>query len=51
MSSKVWDEISYPFPTFSGVPLMFANGLINFTPHFKMDALLILAGIEINPYM
>ena len=25
MPSKVWDEINYPFPNFSGTPLKFGN--------------------------
>ena len=26
MSGKVWDEITYPFLNFNGVPLKFRNG-------------------------
>ena len=28
MSSKVWDEITYPFPTSTAAPLKFGNGLV-----------------------
>ena len=33
MPSKVWDEITYPFPNFLGMDK-------EFTPHFKMDVII-----------
>ena len=41
MPSKVWDEITYPFPKFNC-----ANDVITC---FGMDDVIIYAGINVNP--
>ena len=39
MSNKVWNEITYPFSNFSGVTVGVWEWIINFIPHFTMDAI------------
>ena len=34
MPSKVWDEITYPFPNFKGTTVEFREWVTNFIPHF-----------------
>ena len=34
VSSKVWDEITYPFPNFNGCAIEFWEWISNFIPHF-----------------
>ena len=35
--SKVWDEITYPFPNFNGYTVEVWEWISNFIPHFIMD--------------
>ena len=37
MPSKVWDEITHPFPSFKGYTVEVWELTSNFIPHFKMD--------------
>ena len=37
MSNKLWDEITYPFPNFSGCTVEVWKRMINFILHFVMD--------------
>ena len=37
--SKVWDEIIYPFPNFSGCIVEVWKWISNLTPHFIMDVI------------
>ena len=39
MPSKVWDEISYPFPNFNGTTMEVWEWIINFISHFTMDVI------------
>ena len=39
MPSKVWDEITYPFPNFNGCPIEVCQWISNFIPHFMMDVI------------
>ena len=36
MLSKVWDEITYPFPNFNGCTVEVWEWIINFMPHIIM---------------
>ena len=47
MLSKVWDEITYPFPNINGCTVEIWEWLIYFVPHFIMDAIT-YAEIEVN---
>ena len=49
MPSKVWDEITYPFPNFNGATVEVWEWLSIFIPHFVMDELLIHAWIKVDP--
>ena len=37
--SKVWDEITYPFPNFNGCSVEVWEWIIHFIPHFIMDVI------------
>ena len=37
MPSKMWDEITYPFPNFDGATIEVWEWISNFIPHFIMD--------------
>ena len=37
MSSKVWDEITYPYPNFNGSTIEVLEWISNFMKHFIMD--------------
>ena len=37
MPSKVWDEITYPFPNFNGFTIEVSEWTSNIIPHFTMD--------------
>ena len=39
LSIKVWDEITYPFPNFSGATVEVWEWISNFIPHFIMDVI------------
>ena len=39
MPSKVWDEISYPFPNFNSCTVEVWEWISNFIPHFTMDVI------------
>ena len=39
MPSKVWDEITYPFPNFNGCTVEVWKWISNFIPHFMMDVI------------
>ena len=39
MPSKVWDEITYPFPNFNGCTVEVWEWVSNFMSHFIMDAI------------
>ena len=39
MPSKVWDEITYPFPNFNSCVTELGNEISNFIPHFIMDVI------------
>ena len=39
MPSKVWDEISYPFPNFNGSTVEAWEWISNFIPHYIMDVI------------
>ena len=39
MPSKMWDEITYPFPNLNGRTVEVSKCISNFIPHFKMDAI------------
>ena len=39
MPSKVWDEITYPFPNFNGCAVDFWKLISDFMPYFIMDAI------------
>ena len=39
MSSKVWDEITYPFPNFGGSNFEVLEWKSNFLSHFIMDVI------------
>ena len=48
MPSKVWDEITYPFPNFNGVTVEVWEWISNFIPHFIWLLLLSHAGLNLN---
>ena len=53
MHSKVWDEITYPFPNLNSCTIEVWERISNFTPHNIMDVItypMIQAGIEVKPY-
>ena len=39
MPSKVWDEITYPFPNFTSCTVEVWEWMSNFMPHFKVDVI------------
>ena len=39
ISSKVWEEIIYPFPNFKGATVEVGEWISNFIPHFTMDVI------------
>ena len=39
MPSKVWDEITYPFPNFNGATVEVWEWISNFIPHFMMNVI------------
>ena len=39
ISSKVWDEIAYPFPNFNGSIVEVQEWISNFIPHFMLDVI------------
>ena len=39
MTSKVWDEITYPFSNFNGVTVEICEWISNFIPHAMMDVI------------
>ena len=39
MLSKVWDEITYPFPNFNSSTVEVWEWMNNFIPHFMMDVI------------
>ena len=39
MPSKVWDEITYPFPNFNRSTIEVFEWISNFIPHFIMDVI------------
>ena len=39
MQSKMWDEISYPFPNFNGCTVEVWERIINFIPPIIMDVM------------
>ena len=39
MSSKVWDEITYPFPNFNGCAIEVWEWISEFIPHFILDVI------------
>ena len=39
MPSKVWDEITYPYPNLNGHAVKFWEWISSFIPHFKMDVI------------
>ena len=39
MPSKVWDDITYPFPNFNGSTVEVLEWISNFTPHIMMDVI------------
>ena len=46
MPSKVWREITFPFPNFNSATIEVGEGISNFTQTLKWMQLLIRAGIE-----
>ena len=42
MSSKVWDEITYPFPNFNGATAEVWEWMSNSIPHFMTDVIIYL---------
>ena len=48
MPSKVWDEITYPFPNFNGATVEVWEWISNYIPHFMMMSLLIHAAIKVS---
>ena len=46
MPSKVWDEITYPFPIFNSCTVEVWEWISNFIPHFIMDIIPIHAGVD-----
>ena len=48
--SKVWDEITYPFPNINGATVEVLEWIGNFIPHFTMDIITHHAGIKVNPH-
>ena len=49
MPSKVWDEITYPFPNFNGATVEVWVWISNFIPHIIMDVITTHAGIKVKP--
>ena len=49
MPSKMWDEITYPFPNFSGSTVEVWEWISNFMPHIKMDVIIYPAEIKGKP--
>ena len=50
MPSKVWVEITYPFPNFNDSTVEVWEWISNFIQHFIMHVIYIHVGIAINPY-
>ena len=46
MLSKVWDDITYPFPNFNGCAVDVWERISNFIPHFIID--MIMLGLKLN---
>ena len=46
MHGKVSDEITYPFPNFSGCTVNVCEWINNFIPHFVMDVITYPAGVK-----
>ena len=49
MPTKIWDEITYPFPNFNGATVDVWEWMIHFIPHFVMDVMIMCAGIKVKP--
>ena len=39
MSTKMWDEITYPFPNFNSATVEVCEWIIDSIPHFIMDVI------------
>ena len=49
MPGKVWDEITYQFPNFNDATLEVWEWMGNFVPRFKINWLVIHAGVKAKP--
>ena len=45
----VWDEITYPFPGFTGETVEIWEEINYFIPHLKMDLITYPWGIKVKP--